>query len=320
VNRAVVHVRDERVGQLTDLYKPRKTVYASVEFMDLEGMSRGSNGSEPFSAQSMAAIRQADALALVIRNFPEDPSEPPSPLADLANLEQELLLSDMLLCEGRIERIQWGRQRGKKTDALTAEESLLKKLLDQVNASGPIRDLDLSETERKMIRGFQFLTEKPLMVILNSDEATYGHNGDLVRETEKAHRTVEFVGKFEMELALLDGDEEAELFMQDMGIQESAADRLTRMAYDMLAYISFFTVGEDEVRAWNLVRGDTALDAAAAIHTDLARGFIRAECFSYADTVAFGSEKKIRESGRFRLEGKNYVVQDGDILSIRFNV
>jgi ribosome-binding ATPase len=157
------------------------------------------------------------------------------------------------------------------------------------------------------------------MVVLNSDEALFGKGGPLLPEGGKDYGVIEFAGKFEMELGRLD-EEEAALFMEDMGIPESAQSRLTRLAYDTLGYISFFTVGEDEVRAWNVRRGDTALEAAAVIHSDLARGFIRAECFTYEDCVNFGSEKRIREQGLFRLEGKEYAVKDGDILSIRFNV
>jgi len=158
------------------------------------------------------------------------------------------------------------------------------------------------------------------MIILNSDESGFGKNGDLLREIEKDHPVIEFAGKFEMELSSLNDPEEEEFFMADMGIQESARDRLTRLAYGLMGYISFFTVGSDEVRAWNIHEGNTAFDAAGTIHSDLARGFIRAECFTYDDIVARGSEKAIRKKGLMKLEGKNYLVQDGNILSIRFNV
>jgi ribosome-binding ATPase len=171
-----------------------------------------------------------------------------------------------------------------------------------------------------LIRGFRFVSKKALMVVLNSDEDRFGKNRDLIREIGENYEVVEFAGKFEMELSLLADEEEARMFMEDMGIEESARRRLTRTAYRILGYISFFTVGTDEVRAWNLRGGDTALEAASTIHSDLARGFIRAECFSYADWAELGSEKALREKGRMRLEGKEYTVRDGDILSIRFNV
>ena len=184
----------------------------------------------------------------------------------------------------------------------------------------PIRDLVLDRDEQKVIRGFQFLTQKPLMVILNSDDRVFGTNQDLLAEVEKKHRVIEFAGQFEMELSRLKHDEEAKLFMDDMGIKRSARDRLTQFAYETLGYISFFTVGSDEVRAWNIREGTTTREAAGTIHTDLARGFIRAECFRYDDLVDLGSEKAIRQKGLFRLEGKDYIVQDGNILSIRFAV
>ena len=161
--------------------------------------------------------------------------------------------------------------------------------------------------------------QKPLMVILNSDEDRYGKSDGLLAEISKDYGVVEFAGKFEMELSDLD-DGEAGLFMEDLGIRESACRRLTTLAHATLGYISFFTVGADEVRAWNVREGGTALDAAATIHSDLARGFIRAECFSCADCVRWGSEKGIREKGLFRLEGKDYRVRDGDVLNIRFNL
>jgi ribosome-binding ATPase YchF (GTP1/OBG family) len=238
----------------------------------------------------------------------------------MQRMEQELLFSDLVICEGRLERITWSYKRGKKTVSLQSEEKIVRKILAQLNNEKPVRELYLSREEQKLTRGFQLLTEKPMMVILNSDETNFGKNQALLEEIRKKHNVVEFAGKFEMELSRLDDAEEVELFMQDMGIAASARDRLTHMAYQTLEYISFFTVGSDEVRAWNLGKGNTALGAAAAIHTDLARGFIRAECFSYSDTVDCGSEKAIREKGRFRLEGKNYIVQDGDILNIRYHV
>jgi ribosome-binding ATPase YchF (GTP1/OBG family) len=170
-----------------------------------------------------------------------------------------------------------------------------------------------------MVRGFQFLTKKPFMVIPNSDETNFRKNQDLLAEIEKSHTVIEFCGDFEMELSRLN-EEEAKIFMEDMGINESARDRLTRFAFEILGYISFYTVGSDEVRAWNIHKGQTALQGAANIHTDLARGFIRAECFSYHDLISCGSEKSIRENGCLHLEGKDYIVNDGDILNIRFNV
>jgi GTP-binding protein YchF len=317
---AVVNVRDARVKRLSEMHNPMKTIYATVEFVDFAGLSAGSARQGIFSGEAMGMMRMMDAFALVVRNFKEDIMGPPAPLKDMAQLEEELLVADMIVAESRLERIQHGYKRGQKSDALQREEMVLIRVLDQLNRALAIRDLELTPDEDKTIRGFQFLTWKPLMVILNSDESTFGKNGALLEEMEKTHRAIEFAGNFEMELARLDDQEEARLFMEDMGISESASYRLTRLAYKTLGYISFFTVGSDEVRAWNVHRGDTAFDAAGTIHTDLAKGFIRAECFSYEDYLQCGTEKGLREKGLLRLEGKEYRVQDGEIMNIRFNV
>jgi ribosome-binding ATPase len=318
-NISVVKVLDERVDRLSEIYDPRKTVYATVEFVDFVGLAESAERKDTFSSAAMAMIKNMDALALVVRHFSDDLLGGPTPLEDLRKINDELTLSDLILAENRLERIENGYKRGQRTDALVREEKTLRRILEHLNQNQPIRDLELSAEEQKSIRGYQFLTKKPIMVILNSDETRFGENGFLITEIESTERVIEFAGKFEMELSQLD-EEEAALFMEDMGIPESAYSRLTGLAYEILGYISFFTVGPDEVRAWNVRRGDTALEAAATIHSDLARGFIRAECFSYEACLQYGSEKSIREKGLFRLEGKNYRVQDGDILNIRFNV
>lgn len=318
-NMAIVDVIDDRVTRLSELYGPKKTVYATIEVVDFFGLVEGSAREGLFATASMGLVKTMDALALVVRNFEDPISGAPTPVEDTRQVDDELLLSDLMIAENRLERIERGYKRGQKTDALQREETVLRKILDHLNQDRAIRDLALNREEEKMIRGFQFLTEKPYMVILNSSEEIFGRNQEVLEEIERAHRSIEFAGQFEMELSRLN-DEEAKLFMEDLGIKASARDRLTRLAYEILGYVSFFTVGNDEVRAWNIYEGQTALDAAASIHTDLARGFIRAECFTYDDLMTCGSEKGVREKGRFRLEGKNYVVQDGNILSIRFNV
>jgi hypothetical protein len=318
-NISIVKVLDERVDRLSEIYDPRKTVYATVEFVDFVGLAGSEERKEAFSDAAMAMIKNMDALAMVVRNFSDDLLGDPTPLEDVRKIDDELTLSDLILAENRLERIENGYKRGQRTDALHREEKTLRRLSEHLNQNQPLRHLELSADEGKSIRGFQFLTKKPIMVILNSDETRFGKDASLIAEIEGTKRAIEFAGKFERELSQLD-EEEAALFMEDMGIPESAYRRVTSLAYEILGYISFFTVGSDEVRAWNVRRGDTALDAAAVIHSDLARGFIRAECFSYEACLQYGSEKSIREKGLFRLEGKDYQVQDGDILNIRFNV
>jgi GTP-binding protein YchF len=319
-NLAVVEVADDRINYLSEMYRPKKTIYTTIEFIDFAGVTEGSAKEGLFCGSGMELIKNADALAIVVKNFPNESEPLPTPIDDMEKIIDELLISDLIIAENRLERIAHAYMRGKKTNALKIEEKVFRRIVDHVSENRVISELELDREQEKVVRGFQFFTKKPLMVILNSDEYSFGKNNDLLKRIEKKYQVIEFAGKFEMELSGLNDPEEENLFMADMGIQESARDRLTRMAHGLVGYISFFTVGSDEVRAWNIHEGDTALEAAGAIHSDLARGFIRAECFTYDDLVACGSEKAIREKGRFRLEGKNYQVQDGNILSIRFNV
>lgn len=319
-NVAVVDVMDERVIRLTAIYKPKKTVYATIELVDFVGLTSGAAKADLFSSAALGQIRNMDALAHVVRNFPDDLGEAPTPLEDIRKMDEELILSDLLLVENRLERIEHAYRRGQKTDTLQREEKTLRAILDHLGQSHPLRTFSLDREQERAIRGFQFTTQKPFIVILNSDEAGFGKNPDLLEEIKPIHKVAEFSGNFEMELSRLSDEEETRLFMEDMGIQASARDRLSLAAYDILGYISFFTVGDDEVRAWNIRAGQNAVDAAGTIHSDLARGFIRAECFTYDDLMACGSEKGVRDKGLFRLEGKIYEVKDGDILSIRFNV
>jgi len=319
-NIGIVEVGDERITRLSQLYKPKKTTYASIEIVDFAGFSEGSAREGAFSNAQMSLIKNMDAIALVSRNFGNGLMEDPSPLSDIDTLDTEFILSDMIITETRLERIEWSSKRGKKTNTMDVEEKILKRIQEQLNAGRPIRDLPLNTNEEKLINGYQFVTQKPFFVILNSAEENFGRNDDLLTRIEKKYKVIEFAGSFEMELAGFSDIEEANMFMADMGIAQSARDRIIRFAYEMLGLISFITVGSDEVRAWTVNSGDTTLQAAGRIHSDLVRGFIRAECFSYDDLMDYGSEKGIRDNGLFRLEGKDYKVKDGDILSIRFNV
>lgn len=319
-NLAVVDVADERVDRLVGIYNPKKTVYATLELVDFVGLAEGAAKADLFSSAALGQIRTMDALAHVVRNFPDDLGEEANPLEDIRKMDEELVLSDLMIVENRLERIEHAYRRGQKTDALQREEKALRNILDHLGRDEPIRALSLDQDQERTLRGFQFLTQKPFMIIINSEETCFGKNKDLLEKIKRTHKVEEFAGKFEMELACLSDQEEANLFMEDMGIEDSARDRLSRAAYDILGYISFFTVGEDEVRAWNIRKGQKAVEAAGTIHSDLARGFIRAECFSYEDLMSCGSEKGLKDNGLFRLEGKTYGVKDGDILNIRFNV
>ncbi|MCJ7682547.1 MAG: YchF family ATPase [Candidatus Aminicenantes bacterium] len=316
---AVVEVRDERVASLSSLYDPQKTVYTTVDIIDFAGLSENSARDGSYSADAWAQMRTTDAITLVLRNFSDETMPAPDPLQELKHLEEEMVLADLILAENRLERIEHQLKRSRGDNPLLREKSTFIILRDHLSDSRPLRELDLNPEEEKLVRGYSFLTKKSFLVVLNSDESLFGKNHKLLEDLETRYTAVEFAGKFEMELSRLD-DKDAKLFMEDMGIFESARDRMIRLAYRTLGYISFFTVGKDEVRAWNILSGQTALEAAGTIHSDLARGFIRAERFSYEDLITTGSEKSVRENGRFSLEGKKYVVHDGDILSIRFNV
>ncbi len=318
--QAIIQVPDQRIDKLTALYQPKKTTYATVELTDFPAGKDNADDSGSLSANTIRLIKNLDALAIVIRNFDDDLNGTPDPAADLAAIYSELLLSDLMLVENRLEKIAWSQQRGLKTGELENEEKILTRIKDHLDKDLPLAKLELSESEQKLIRGFQFLTLKPTILILNSDESRFNSDQELTANLSADYPVIEFAGKFEMELSQLDDPDEQALFMEDMGITESARNRLARTVYEILGYISFFTVGEDEVRAWNVRRNATAVEAAGAIHSDLARGFIRAECFHYDDLIGLGSEAAVKKNGKFRLEGKTYSVQDGDILSIRFNI
>ena len=318
-NLGIVKVEDARVKKLSEMYKPKKTIFATIEYIDFVGLS-GNKDSDAFAGSAMGLVKTADALALVVRNFAEPATgNALEPLTEVDSLESEMLLSDMLISEKRMEKIEAAKKRGLKDAEMIIEEKALEKVIAHLNEENPLRTLQLSDEEEKSIRGFQFITQKPLLVILNSDEERFGQSSETLQKLQAKYKAIEFAGNFEMELNNLEAEEAAE-FMQDMNISESAQDRLTASSYELLGYISFFTVGSDEVRAWTITKGDDAVEAAGKIHSDLARGFIRAECFSYDDLLQCGDEKTIRENGLFRLEGKKYIVQDGDILNIRFSV
>ena len=319
-NLGIVDVIDERVTRLSEMYEPKKTIYANIEYIDFVGLTGSGNRKDAIPANVLALAKTTDALALVVRNFNDtEVIGDIDPLSDIDSIESELIISDLIIAENRLGKIELSKKRGIKDAALIIEEKALIKIIDQLNSDKSLRDLELSSEEEKAVRGFQFISQKPLLIILNSDEDNFGANEELLNQISEKYKVIEFAGNFEMELSKLPPEEAAE-FMEDMNISESARDRLTKFSYEILGYLSFFTVGKDEVRAWTITKGQNAVEAAGKIHSDLARGFIRAECFSYDDLMETGSEKAIKEKGHFRLEGKNYIVKDGDILNIRFSV
>lgn len=308
-----IRVPDERIDILSRMYTPRKTIYATVEYFlpGIQGAVREGGGKE----QSLwNQTRDCDALIHVVRNFSGYGFEPPTPAADVAALDQELVLADLVVVEKRLERLELDQKRGKKADP--EELALLKGCHEQLEKEIPLR-LSQALATAPQLRGFAFLSAKPMLVLYNNeddDDAFPDSPGAAEKENCMVMRA-----KLEQELAQMSAEEAAE-FLAEFEIAESAMDRVIKKSYDLLGLISFFTVGEDEVRAWTIRRGTVALDAADVIHSDIKKGFIRAEVLAYRDLMAAGSYAAARKQGTVRLEGKTYEMQDGDIVNFRFNV
>jgi len=322
-NIGIIPIEDERIDFLTQLYQPKKKIYATVEFLDFPGISEKTEAHEFLSSTSLSLLRTTDALVIVLRNFSDSYLDETygkaNPEQEYHKILNELLLNDLIIAEKRLEKILLNYKRGIKSIALQIEEKVLTTVIETLYLEKPISTIKFTKEELLTIKGFQFFTLKPMMIILNSGEENYLKNQSILDQLANNLPIYEFTGKFEMELSRMEKDE-ASIFMEDLGIPESAVIRIHKAAYILLGYISFFTVGEDEVRAWTIQKGDNAVTAAGKIHSDLARGFIRAEVFTYQDLIVHHNEKTIREKGLFRLEGKNYLVQDGDIINIRFNI
>jgi hypothetical protein len=326
VSVGIARVPDSRLDRLTEMYRPRKRVPATVEFADIAAATRT-------AAQSLldvAPFRDADALVHVLRAF-RDESVPrgtgsASPAKDAQAMEDELILADLGVAERRLDRIDRDLKKA-RTSELERERDVIARCREALEHATPIRALDLAADDRKRLRGFQFLSAKPLLLVVNVDEADVGWLSTPGRAAEEAGltpflsraatRAVGVCGKIELEIAQLE-PADAAAFLADLGLRETGVDRVIRATYDLLGYISFFTVGEDECRAWSIPRGTIAQIAAGEIHTDIARGFIRAEVVGYDPLAARGSLQACREHGEVRLEGKEYVVQDGDVITFRF--
>ncbi len=326
VQTAVVNVPDERLDALGRHFRPRKTVPAQVQYSDIGGLERGLGEAGGLSGPLLNQIAQNDALLVVVRAFPSavvpHPEGSVDPARDLAILQDELMLSDMTVIEKRLQRLR--EQAGKggtpaEREANAREMALLERLWAVLEAGRPLRDEPLSPDEERMLRGYGFLTQKPMLVVVNQGDDPAD---DLpLPEIPESPRVavLSLRGQLEMELAQMAPEEAAE-FLTEFGIEELSLRRVVRASYEVMGLITFFTMNEEEIRAWALRRGQTALDAAATIHTDLARGFIRAEVIAYDRLLEAGSLAEARRRGWLRLEGKDYVVQDGEMLYIRFHV
>lgn len=321
IHTAVVDVPDERVDRLSQMFHPEKTIYAKVTYADIAGLEGDSNKTG-ISGALLNQLTQMDGFVHVVRCFENanvpHPAGSVNPQRDSEAMDGELLINDLIAIERKLERLAEERKKGGGRDRAVIERELV--LFEKLNAAlqqgQPLRDLDLSPEEDKLLSGFGFLTRKPILVLLNLAD---GQAAPVLQYPHPRSVVAALQGKLEMELAQLP-PEDAAVFMEEYGIQELGLQRVIAYSYDLLGQQSFFTVGEDEVRAWTVRRGATAHESAGAIHTDLQKGFIRAEVVAYADLIALGGLPEARSKGKLRLEGKEYIVQDGDIVHIRFNL
>ncbi len=307
-----IAVPDNRLNALSRIFSPQKTIFAQVEYF-LPGIAdqQKEKGRDPLRLNQ---VRDCDALILVVRNFQGYGFGPPSPLGDFSKLNLEMILSDFLVVERRIERLEADRQRGKKENS--DELSVLKQCLTQLENEEPLRkNKDLANLG--LLKGFALLSAKPLMLLFNNDDDDQQTPSFKDQKVEEEFLVIR--GKLEQEISQMSTEEAGE-FLQEFGIIDTAMDRVVQKSYELQGLISFFTVGADEVRAWTIKKGSSAISAAGAIHSDMAKGFIRAEVIGFDDFMTAGSLPAAKKLGTMRLEGKNYVVQDGDIISIRFNV
>lgn len=330
-NIAIVPVPDIRQDWLLDLYKPKKSSCATVEIVDVAGMSVGQAKEGGFSAELLTNLRQVDALVHVVRDFENaavpHPNGSVDAVRDAAALEQELIINDLIVVEKRLSKLDAEIQRKKGTEKtqLEAEKALLQTFLEDLGAERPLRQRTIAEEDLKLVRGYTFLSQKPLLIVCNIDESKIGKQDSAALANLSAFAGgkgmpfLAFCGKTEMEIAQLDEAERGE-FLIAMGIEEPSRGKLIKATYQLLNLIAFFTVGEDEVKAWTITAGTNAQEAARKIHSDIARGFIRAEVVNYSVLREHGSWNAAKDKGLLRLEGKDYKVQDGDCINFRFAV
>jgi GTP-binding protein YchF len=314
VHNAVVEVPDPRVTKLSAMFNPKKTIYAKVTYADIAGLEAGSAKSG-ISGQLLNQLSQMDGFLLVVRAFENDsvmhPSGTVDAKRDAESMLSELLLNDLIAVERKMERLVDERKKGGTDKALNEKQTILfTRLNEALNNNIPLRKLEYSHEELKELASFGLLSRKPVLVVFNLSE------GQSAPQMELDTPSVALMGKLEMEIAQL-SPEDAALFMEEYGIKELSLSRMINLSYDLLQVQSFFTVGEDEVRAWETKRGATAQESAGEIHTDLMRGFVRAEVVAYDDLISLGGMAEAKAKGKFRLEGKEYLVKDGDIVHIR---
>jgi GTP-binding protein YchF len=329
-NVGVVNVPDERVDRLAEIYKPKKVTYATIQYVDFPAAGESFGKGEGPAGKFINDLARTDALIHVVRAFEDDSVPHPEvtidPDRDIATMDLELAFADLAIIEKRLQRIETELRSMKagERDHLQRLKELLERLKAGLENEVPIREQALTDEDRRLLEGTQFLTAKPLMIIINIGEADLPRRSELEEQYRAKYRrpgrdVAVFCGKFEMDLNEL-SDEDAAEFRASAGITESGMAGAIRMSYELLGLISFLTAGPDECRAWTIEAGSTAPEAAGKIHSDLKRGFIRAEVIRFTDLIAAGSEAEAKKRGLLRTEGKHYVVQDGDIVNILFNV
>ncbi|KGE04791.1 redox-regulated ATPase YchF [Pseudohaliea rubra] len=325
-NAGVVPVPDPRQARIAAIVQPQREVSTTMEFVDIAGLVAGASRGEGLGNQFLANIRETDAIAHVVRCFDNDNvihvANTVDPAADIEVINTELALADLESCEKQLQKVTRTAKGGDK-EAVALKALLEDKLLPQLNEARPVRALALDSAEEALLRSLFLLTAKPTLYIANVDEDGFEDNPHLatveaIAATENA-QVVAICNKLESEIVELEDEERAE-FLAELGMEEPGLNRVIRAGYRLLDLHTFFTAGEKEVRAWTVRIGATAPEAAAVIHTDFQKGFIRAEVVSYEDFIAHGGEQGARDAGRWRLEGKDYIVQDGDIIHFRFNV
>jgi hypothetical protein len=321
IHTAVVDVPDPRVDRLSDMFKPKKTIYAKVTYADIAGLD-GSAGKSGISGTLLNQLTQMDGLIHVVRCF-EDENVPHlsgsvDAARDIQVMDSEFILNDLIAVERKLERLAEERKKGGGRDKATVDRdiALFQRFHQELSEERPLRDVTISAEEEKTLAGFGFLSRKPLLVVLNLHE---GQAAPVISYQHQHTRVVALQCKLEMDIAQLP-PEDMQAFLLEYGIEEPSLNRMIRLSYDLLGLQSFFTVGPDECRAWTVHVGATAPEAAGEIHTDLQKGFIRAEVVAYTDLVALGGMAEARHHGKLRLEGKEYIVKDGDVLNIRFAI
>jgi GTP-binding protein YchF len=320
-NVGIASVPDPRLVRLREHYRPRKFTPAAVTYVDIPGLKKGGSA----ESLDLARLREVDALAHVVRAFEEPeiphPEGAVDPARDVSIIDLELILADHEIVERRIARLDKGAKRGLSSEEQRERSLLAEVVLPALEDERPLRSLDLSADDELRLRGFQLLSAKPLLLVLNVDEAALveGRGEDPGIEVPEGARVVTVSAPIEEEISHLDAEHQIH-FLVDLGLREPSLDRVIRASYELLGLISFFTVGEDEVRAWTVRRGTLARQAGGAIHSDIERGFIRAEVVASDDLLRLGSLSACREKGLLRLEGKEYPVRDGEVIHFRFNV